>query len=104
MYDSWPVSDARNVRALVEPRVRRVVADHLAVDRRALRDSVSIRDDLAADSLDLLELALILEDEFAVALPDRFVDAMRSYGDLVELIVVRVTAAGLGSPRAEMVR
>jgi acyl carrier protein len=92
LFESVAVSHARRVRALIEPRVRRVVADQLAVDSGALRDSISIRHDLAADSLDLLELALVLEGEFAVALPDSAIDGMRSYGDVVEVIVARVAA------------
>jgi len=83
---------ARGMRELVEPRVRHLVADHLAVDGRALGESVSIRDDLAADSLDLLELALLLEREFGVVISDRVVDAMRSYGDVVDGIVRLVVA------------
>jgi hypothetical protein len=45
----------------VEPRVRRVVADNLGVTLD-LTAEVSLTDDLAADSLDVLELALVLEE------------------------------------------
>jgi acyl carrier protein len=96
------------MRERVEPRVRNLVADHLAVDRHALADSVSIRDDLAADSLDMVELALLLEGEFGVMVPDRVVAAMRSYGDVVDgilrLILARAAGSGaLWNPRPEMV-
>jgi acyl carrier protein len=98
----------REMRARVEPHVRRVVADHLAVDHHTLGDSVSIRDDLAADSLDLVELALLLEGEFGVSVPDRLVAAMRSYGDVVDgvlrLVVARAAGPGpLWTPRLERV-
>lgn len=93
LYEADSVSHVRSVRDLIEPRVRYVVAEHLAVDSRVLADGVSIRDDLAADSLDLVELSLILEREFGMELTDRVVDGMRSYGDLVDglvrLIVLR---------------
>ena len=39
--------------------------------------------DLAADSLDVLELALVLEEEFGFPLPERVLSDVRSYGDLV---------------------
>ena len=42
----------------VEPRVRRVVAEQLGVNVEELTPEVSLTDDLAADSLDLLELTL----------------------------------------------
>ena len=73
-----------SLRALIEPRVRDVVAVHLAVDHRVLADAISMRDELAADSLDLLELALLLEHEFGITLSDHAVDGMRSYGDIVD--------------------
>src|SRR6184192_2979041 len=59
----------------VEPRVRRVVAEQLGVNVEELTPEVSLTDDLAADSLDLLELTLALEAEFAL-------ERVRTYGDL----------------------
>src|SRR3989442_4898857 len=67
----------------VEPRVRRVVADSLVVTLEDLTAEVSLADDLAADSLDVLELALVLEEEFGFPLPERALSDVRSYGDLV---------------------
>ena len=68
---------------LVEPRVRRVVAEHLGVGLDELDAEVSLRDDLAADSLDLVSLGLMLEDEFAILVPERLLDEVRTFGDLV---------------------
>jgi acyl carrier protein len=70
-----------------ELRVRRVVADTLGVGLEELVREVSLRDDLAADSLDLVELALALEAKFGITVPDRVLDLVRSYGDLVEATV-----------------
>ena len=44
--------------------------------------------DLAADSLDVLELALVLEEEFGFPLPERVLSDVRSYGDLVSATVM----------------
>jgi acyl carrier protein len=78
-----------------ELRVRRVVADALGVGLEELVRAVSLRDDLAADSLDLVELALALETKFGITVPDRVLDWVRSYGDLVEATVdlIRVRRA-----------
>jgi acyl carrier protein len=70
-----------------ELRVRRVVADSLGVGLEELLRDVSLRDDLAADSLDLVELALALEVKFGISVPERVLDWVRSYGDLVEATV-----------------
>lgn len=64
--------------------MRRLVSRHLGVGLEELGSDVSLRDDLAADSLDLVELALALEATFAIAIPDRMLDRVRTYRDLVE--------------------
>ena len=72
---------------LVEPRVRRIVADQLGVGVEELAPEVSLTDDLAADSLDLLELVLAIESEFGIEVPQRRIDALRTYRDLVEIVL-----------------
>ena len=72
----------------VEPRVRRVVADQLGVGAEELAPDVSLVDDLAADSLDLVELALALENELGVAVPESVIEHLRTYGDLVDSLRV----------------
>jgi len=72
----------------VEPRVRRVVAEHLGVDPGTLDVGVSLADDLAADSLDLLELGVALEEEFGVALPRGLPRWVRTYGQVVTALEV----------------
>jgi len=71
--------------AFVEPRVRRVVADHLGVSPEELSPEVSLTDDLAVDSLDLIELTLALESSLGIVVPESAVDDIRTYGDLVAL-------------------
>ena len=84
----------------VEPHVRRLVAESLGVGVEELVAHVSLRDDLAADSLDLVELALALEREFAIEVPERILDGVRTFGDLVRatglLIHARCEAEGRG--------
>src|SRR5882724_10343192 len=62
----------------VEPRVRRVVAEQLGVNIEELTPDVSLTDDLAADSLDLLELTLALETEFGVVVSESALERVRS--------------------------
>jgi len=75
------------VRAAVESRMQQLVAEQLGVDIEQLAPEVSLTDDLAADSLDLLELALVLESEFTIALPLRRVGQIRTYRDLVDAVM-----------------
>jgi acyl carrier protein len=71
----------------VEPQVGRLVADHLGVGLEDLGRHTSLRDDLAADSLDMLELGMALESRFGIDVPDRVLARVRSYGELVEATV-----------------
>jgi acyl carrier protein len=78
----------------VEPRVRRLVAEYLGVELEQLSPEISLIEDLAADSLDLVELSLALESEFGVAMPETILDDVRTYADLVDA-TVRVTGERL---------
>src|SRR5213594_3244052 len=71
--------DRASAAELVEPHVRCLVADHLGVGPEDLAPEVSLSDDLAADSLDLVELALVLEGEFGITV----LEEVRTYGELV---------------------
>jgi len=66
-----------------EPRIRRVVSDTLGVDDHALVLASSLADDLAADSLDLVQLVVALEAEFDLAIADDTLGRVRTYGELV---------------------
>jgi len=67
----------------IEPCVRRVVARNLGVGMAELTPEVSLIDELAADSLDLVELGIALEAELGITLPEAVLDEVRTYQDLV---------------------
>ena len=83
----------------VEPHVRRLVAERLGVGVEELVSHVSLRDDLAADSLDLVELALALEGEFAIVVPEHILDEVRTFGDLIRAIGLLIRARRDGEER-----
>lgn len=78
--------------SIVEPRIRRLVAHHLAVTEDELAPELSLTEDLAADSLDLAELAVAVEDDLDLPMPDDVLDSVRTYGDLVEATIAQVRA------------
>src|SRR4030095_9158010 len=92
---------------IVEPHVRRLVAERLGVGVEELVPDVSLRDDLAADSLDLVELAMALEGEFAILVPEHTLEECRMYGALVHppslLIRARCEAEARGAEPPERV-
>lgn len=83
----------------VESHVRRLVAEHLGVRGEDLLSGISLREDLAADSLDLVELAMALEAEFAIVVPERILDGVRTYGDLVHATGVLLRARCVAETR-----
>ena len=67
-------------------RIRRVIAEHLGLELSAVTDDKSLAADFGADSLDLVELTMALEDEFNIEIPDIEADAAISVGDAVKLV------------------
>lgn len=74
----------------LEPHVRRLAAQHLGVANERLVCGASLRDDLAASPPNLRALTAALEGEFAIVMPSRVVDDVRSYADLVHATGVLV--------------
>jgi acyl carrier protein len=82
--------------AQLEPRVRSIVAVHLDVDPGRLQPGARLGEDLCVDSLGAIELAMVLEDEFDIALPEEVLGCVRTYGDVVTLVEERL-AGGAGA-------
>jgi acyl carrier protein len=68
------------------------VAEQLGVDLAELRADASILDDLGADSLDVVEMVMSLEEAFDIEVPDEDVEEMRTVSD-VERYITRAMAA-----------
>ncbi len=67
-------------------RVRFILADSLNCDLDEITPATSLRDDLGADSLDLVEIVMACEEEFGVQIPDSDFDRFQTVGDVVEYL------------------
>ena len=67
-------------------KVKEVIIDQLAVEDEAIKLETSFIDDLGADSLDIVELIMALEEEFDLQIPDSEAEKIASVGDVVEYI------------------
>ena len=74
----------------VTEKVNTIIGDHLAVDRASLVPEANLLDDLGADSLDIVELVMALEEEFGIEVPDEDVERMKTINDIVEYLRSRV--------------
>ncbi len=63
--------------------VKKIIMERLDVEEDKVTYEASIRDDLGADSLDLVEIVMELEDEFGVEVDDDDADAIVTVGDAV---------------------
>lgn len=77
----------------ISDRIRHLLGDHLGVDLERVVDNASLSDDLGADSLDMVELILALEEEFGCEIPDEIIsNDFRTVGDIVRYITKRASA------------
>jgi len=67
-------------------KVKDVVAEQLNVEVADVNEDSSFVDDLGADSLDLVELVMALEDNFDMKIPDEDVESIKTVGDAITYI------------------
>ena len=68
-------------------KVKDLIADQLDVeDKDSITDGSSITDDLGADSLDVVDLVMALEDEFGIEIPEDEVENIKTVGDIIKYI------------------
>lgn len=71
---------------MIFDKVKEILVDQLDVEEEKVTMEASIVDDLGADSLDLVDLVMSLEEEFDVEIPDEQVENIKTVGDIVKYI------------------
>ena len=67
-------------------QIKSMIAENLGVNEDTITEASSFKDDLGADSLDLFELAMALEDEFGIEIPTEDLEQIATVGDVMEYI------------------
>lgn len=67
-------------------RIQAIIADKLSIDEASVTMDASFIDDLNADSLDIVELIMALEDELDMEIPDEDVENFKTVGDVVNYV------------------
>ena len=67
-------------------RVQKIICEQLEIDSHLVTEDASISGDLGADSLDLVDLSMYIEEEFNLEVPDDVLDHVRTVGDIVKFI------------------
>lgn len=71
---------------MIFEKVRDIIVEQLGVDAEEVTMDSSFIDDLGADSLDIVELIMALEEEFDMEIPDEEAEKISTVGDVVEYI------------------
>ena len=72
--------------ASIEDRVREIIAEQLQIDPAEAKPEKSFIDDLGADSLDIVELVMAMEDAFSMDIPDSEAEKIATVKDAIDYI------------------
>jgi acyl carrier protein len=81
------------VAAFNEDRVKEIIAKELEVELKQLTPEAKFIEDLGADSLDIVELVMALEEEFSLEIPDEEADKLKTVGDAMNYLKSHAPAA-----------
>lgn len=72
--------------SVIQSKVKSIVAEQLGVEEHAIREDSSFVDDLGADSLDIVELVMTMEEQFGVEIPDDQAECIKTVNDAIDYI------------------
>jgi acyl carrier protein len=81
-----PPQEVKSVATFSEDRVKEIIAKELEVDAKQLNPDAKFIEDLGADSLDIVELVMALEEEFGLDIPDEDADKLKTVGDAMNYL------------------
>ncbi|MBS6861054.1 MAG: acyl carrier protein [Clostridiales bacterium] len=71
---------------MVLEKVKKILSDQFDVEEDSITPDTTIQGDLGADSLDVVDLLMSIEDEFELEIPDEETDKIKTVGELVQYI------------------
>ena len=77
----------------VEDRVKEIIVEQLGVEEDDVTPNAKFIEDLGADSLDIVELVMALEEEFGIDIPDEEADKLKTVGDAMGYLKSHAGAA-----------
>ena len=66
----------------LQPKVAKIIEEQLGVDQEKIKPEASFIDDLGADSLDIVELVMAMEEEFDIEIPDEDAEKLKTVSDV----------------------
>lgn len=78
--------NSRKENKIMLEKVKEIVAENLGADINTLTEETSFKDDLGADSLDLFEMVMALEEEYGKEIPTEDLEKLTTIGEVVEYL------------------
>ena len=72
---------------MIIDKIKEVLAEQLGIDAKSIKDDANILEDLEADSLDIIEMLMALEDEYGVTIPDDQINKVKTVQEVANLLV-----------------
>lgn len=73
----------------LSPKVKDIIVEQLGVDPEKVKMEASFIDDLGADSLDIVELVMAMEEEFDIEIPDEDAEKLKTVADVANYITAK---------------
>ncbi len=78
----------------IEAKIKEIIVEQLNIDESEVTPEASFIDDLGADSLDIVELVMAIEEAFDIEIPDEDAEKIRTVKDAIEYVKKKVEEKG----------
>lgn len=76
----------QEAKVALSPKIKDIIVEQLGVDPEKVKPEASFIDDLGADSLDIVELVMAMEEEFDLEIPDEDAEKLKTVNDVQEYL------------------
>ena len=70
----------------VSQKIKQIIAEKLKLDANSIKDEAGFIEDLGADSLDVVEMVMKMEDEFGIQIPDDELEGIKTVSDAIAYV------------------
>lgn len=70
----------------LDDKIKKIIEEQLGVEGDRIKEEASFIDDLGADSLDIVELVMAMEEEYDIEIPDEDAEKLKTVGDVVKYL------------------
>lgn len=79
-------TNTQEARVALSPKIKDIIVEQLGVDPEKVKAEASFIDDLGADSLDIVELVMAMEEEFDLEIPDEDAEKLKTVQDVASYL------------------